>query len=193
MAMEAILACHRALSTKWLDLVAKLCEWWRMRRGPIIGTLETRWIPPAALSRTWLSFLWLAGCDHYVFKYIRESIVISTFSKLNILFSSGFFWKLFKTSSLISCYHLGESPRSKCYKEVLLTLFLPSQGIWSGMPRATRTGKTQRVACHSHKIFFTIFSRCQAPLLRLYFCIDNSGQTLFYSNGWQMIWKDLAA
>ena len=34
--MEAILTCHPALSTKWLDGVAKWCERWRMRTGPIL-------------------------------------------------------------------------------------------------------------------------------------------------------------
>ena len=34
--MEAILACHPALSTKWLDWVGKWCELWRMRTGPIV-------------------------------------------------------------------------------------------------------------------------------------------------------------
>ena len=33
--MEAILASHPALSTKWLDWVAKWCEWWRMLTGSI--------------------------------------------------------------------------------------------------------------------------------------------------------------
>ena len=33
--MEAILTCHPALSTKWLDWVAKWCEWWRMCIGLI--------------------------------------------------------------------------------------------------------------------------------------------------------------
>ena len=33
--MEAILACHPALSTKWPDGVAKSCELWRIRTGPI--------------------------------------------------------------------------------------------------------------------------------------------------------------
>ena len=35
--MEAILACHPASSTKCLDWVAKLCERWSMRAGPILG------------------------------------------------------------------------------------------------------------------------------------------------------------
>ena len=35
-AMEAILTCHPALSTKRLDWVAKCCERWRMRTGPIL-------------------------------------------------------------------------------------------------------------------------------------------------------------
>ena len=34
--MEAILACHPALSTKWLDWVAILCESWRIRTDPIL-------------------------------------------------------------------------------------------------------------------------------------------------------------
>ena len=33
--IETILACHPALSTKWLDWVVKWCERWRMRTGPI--------------------------------------------------------------------------------------------------------------------------------------------------------------
>ena len=33
--MEAILACHPALSTEWLDLVTKWCEQWRIRTGHI--------------------------------------------------------------------------------------------------------------------------------------------------------------
>ena len=32
---EAILACHPARSTEWLDWVAKSCEWWCMRTGLI--------------------------------------------------------------------------------------------------------------------------------------------------------------
>ena len=35
--MEAILACHPARSTKLLNWVAKWCERWRMRTGPIDG------------------------------------------------------------------------------------------------------------------------------------------------------------
>ena len=35
--MEAILACHPALSTKWLDWVAISCERWRIRTGPIVS------------------------------------------------------------------------------------------------------------------------------------------------------------
>ena len=33
--MEAILACHPARSTEWLDWVVKSCELWRSRTGPI--------------------------------------------------------------------------------------------------------------------------------------------------------------
>ena len=33
--MEAILACHPALSRLWPDRVAKWCEWWRMRTNSI--------------------------------------------------------------------------------------------------------------------------------------------------------------
>ena len=33
--MEAIWACHPARSTEWLDWVAKSCELWRIRTGPI--------------------------------------------------------------------------------------------------------------------------------------------------------------
>ena len=33
--MEASLACHPARSTEWLDWVAKWCELWRIRTGPI--------------------------------------------------------------------------------------------------------------------------------------------------------------
>ena len=39
--MEAILACHPALSTKWLDWVANSCERWRIRTDPI-ATKNTR-------------------------------------------------------------------------------------------------------------------------------------------------------
>ena len=37
--MEAILACQPALSTKWLDWVARWCELWRIRTGPIASIL----------------------------------------------------------------------------------------------------------------------------------------------------------
>ena len=33
--MEAILACHPARSTEWLDCHPKSCELWRIRTGPI--------------------------------------------------------------------------------------------------------------------------------------------------------------
>ena len=33
--MEAILACHPARSTEWLDCHSKSCELWRIRTGPI--------------------------------------------------------------------------------------------------------------------------------------------------------------
>ena len=33
--MEAILACHPARSTEWLDCHPKPCELWRIRTGPI--------------------------------------------------------------------------------------------------------------------------------------------------------------
>ena len=39
--MEAILACHPARSTEWLDCHPKSCELWRIRTGPII---EGDWI-----------------------------------------------------------------------------------------------------------------------------------------------------
>ena len=43
--MEAILASHSALSTKWLDRVAKWCERWRMRTVPIVlEAVHTVWI-----------------------------------------------------------------------------------------------------------------------------------------------------
>ena len=35
--MEAILACHPARSTEWLDCHPKSCELWRIRTGPIGG------------------------------------------------------------------------------------------------------------------------------------------------------------
>ena len=34
--MEAILACHPARSTEWLDCHPKTCELWRIRTGPIV-------------------------------------------------------------------------------------------------------------------------------------------------------------
>ena len=34
--MEAILACHPARSTEWLDCHPKSCELWRIRTGPIV-------------------------------------------------------------------------------------------------------------------------------------------------------------
>ena len=37
--MEAILACHPARSTEWLDCHPKSCELWRIRTGPIATTL----------------------------------------------------------------------------------------------------------------------------------------------------------
>ena len=53
--MEAILACHPALSTKWLDWVAKWCERWCMRTGPIDTTAMYRYTvrscPCRAISR----------------------------------------------------------------------------------------------------------------------------------------------
>ena len=41
--MGAILACHPAQSTEWLDWVAKWCEWWRVRTGPICGWVCCVW------------------------------------------------------------------------------------------------------------------------------------------------------
>ena len=47
--MEAILACHPARSTKWLDCHPKSCELWRIRTGPILfvslGFCELLWWP----------------------------------------------------------------------------------------------------------------------------------------------------
>ena len=40
--LEAILACHPARSTEWLDWVAKWCELWRIHTGPI-GVLAANW------------------------------------------------------------------------------------------------------------------------------------------------------
>ena len=37
--MEAILACHPALSRDWLDWVAKSCELWQICTGPILSML----------------------------------------------------------------------------------------------------------------------------------------------------------
>ena len=39
LSMEAILACQPALSTEWLDWVARWCELWRIRTGPIASIL----------------------------------------------------------------------------------------------------------------------------------------------------------
>ena len=36
--MEAILACHLARSTEWLDCHPKLCELWQSRTGLIVGS-----------------------------------------------------------------------------------------------------------------------------------------------------------
>ena len=36
--MEAILACHPARSTEWLDFHPKSCELWRIRAGPIVAS-----------------------------------------------------------------------------------------------------------------------------------------------------------
>ena len=38
--MEAILACHPARSTEWLDCHPKSCELWRIRTGPIADLLD---------------------------------------------------------------------------------------------------------------------------------------------------------
>ena len=40
--MEAILACHPARSTEWLDCHPKSCELWRIRTGPIIIARRTK-------------------------------------------------------------------------------------------------------------------------------------------------------
>ena len=50
--MEAILACHPARSTEWLDCHPKSCELWRIRTGPIHG-LSARFPEPSssAISR----------------------------------------------------------------------------------------------------------------------------------------------
>ena len=39
--MEAILACHPALSTKWLDWVVKWCQRWCMCTGPCVTSFST--------------------------------------------------------------------------------------------------------------------------------------------------------
>ena len=39
--MEAILSCHPARSTKWLDCHPKSCELWRIRTGPISRWQDT--------------------------------------------------------------------------------------------------------------------------------------------------------
>ena len=38
--MEAILACHPARSTEWLDCHPKSCELWRIHTGPIMRTFK---------------------------------------------------------------------------------------------------------------------------------------------------------
>ena len=53
--MEAILACHPARSTEWLDCHPKSCELWRIRTGPILGFRNTslllsEWSPNQFLS-----------------------------------------------------------------------------------------------------------------------------------------------
>ena len=45
--MEAILACHLALSTKWLDWVARWCERWRKHTGP-----NASWLDETAVAET---------------------------------------------------------------------------------------------------------------------------------------------
>ena len=41
--MEAILACHPARSTEWLDCHPKSCELWRIRTGPINPSDNKTW------------------------------------------------------------------------------------------------------------------------------------------------------
>ena len=41
--MEAILACHPARSTEWLDCHPKSCELWRIRTGPILLSKAPWW------------------------------------------------------------------------------------------------------------------------------------------------------
>ena len=56
--MEAILACHPARSTEWLDCHPKSCELWRIHTGPIaIGTVSLLSIhvfltPPQTICRS---------------------------------------------------------------------------------------------------------------------------------------------
>ena len=45
--MEAILACHPARSTEWLDCHPKSCELWRIPTGPIpCSLLQANWFTP---------------------------------------------------------------------------------------------------------------------------------------------------
>ena len=57
--MEAILACHPALSAKWLDWAAKWCELWHMHTGPSVQVhwpfQAPRWRHGAFPRRPWWS------------------------------------------------------------------------------------------------------------------------------------------
>ena len=57
--MEAILACHPARSTEWLDCHPKLCELWRIRTGPISS--ET------GPTVTWSVFAWAGSISRVFF------------------------------------------------------------------------------------------------------------------------------
>ena len=76
---KAILACHPALSTKWLDWVAKWCELWRMPTGPIRHHKMISSFRKKVSYLQVLHMIWMGICWHKLaWKSGLEVIVLTT-------------------------------------------------------------------------------------------------------------------
>ena len=106
--MEAILACHPARSTEWLDCHPKWCELWRIRTGPIGLASDD----VTKLSNAWQRGKLVLNKDSAPYKsMLGETSVTGR----NSLFLLGEIGTVLTTSSWLSASHFKRSRGSdKC-------------------------------------------------------------------------------
>ena len=140
--MEAILACHPASSTKCLDWVAKLCERWSMRAGPILGGDVCEHLFQIALHlKLSLSFFFSVNlpyksCSVY---YIHQRTISQSFRPTNFenrLLSSNITSSLyFQAFRLSSSLRRWVAPKSKLTSLLKLGTKCKCNFHWAPNPR----------------------------------------------------------